>query len=78
LGRVEPALLRPYLEKRSDWPQSSKVFDGDNSNNTEKRNYAAKLGAFMENFEGLKLGDGIATNLNLPTMAFRGQIGNQV
>jgi hypothetical protein len=70
LARIEPALLRPYLEKRSDWSQCARMFDGDDTGPVDQSRYMTRLGALMENFEGLKLGDGLASGFSVPTLSF--------
>ena len=35
LGRIDTALLRPYLAQRSDWGQFEKGFDGPGANGEE-------------------------------------------
>lgn len=70
LGRIDAALLRPYLAQRSDWGQFEKGFDGPGGSNAEEVGSAAeskklkdrlgvsRLSTMMKEMEGLRLGDG--------------------
>lgn len=60
LGKIEPALLKPYAEKRSDWSQCAKMFEDVGTSTTDEGRFRA-FGSLMENFEGLKIGDGFAS-----------------
>jgi exocyst complex component 5 len=65
LGRIDFSLLKPYLEKRGDWQQSARIFDQKDFTLREKGAFmTAKLGALMENFEGLRLGEGLASGFS--------------
>jgi exocyst complex component 5 len=72
LGRIDPALLQPYLANRSDWGQIG--FDETGStqgaqDNTKNR--FGRLSVVMKDFdslraEGMKLGEGLV--LGMPAM----------
>ena len=71
LGRIDTALLRPYLAQRSDWGQFEKGFDGPGGVNGEEIGAAAeskklkdrlgvsRLSTMMKEMEGLRIGDGV-------------------
>ena len=63
LGRIDFALLKPYLERRVDWQQSSRMFDQKDLTLREKSGFmTARLVALMDNInlEGLKIGDNLS------------------
>ncbi|KAG6877239.1 hypothetical protein C0992_010465 [Termitomyces sp. T32_za158] len=65
LGRIDAALLKPYLMLRSDWAQYGKLFDdsqGLQDEGTEGRGLKDRFGRLslmMKDLEGLRLSDGI-------------------
>jgi hypothetical protein len=72
LGRIDFSLLKPYLEKRSDWQQSARVFDQKDFTLREKSGFmTAKLGALMDNLEGLRLGDGLTNGFTGSGLIYR-------
>ena len=60
LGRIEPALLRPYLAQRADWGKEEKVFEGLFGEDGEGKGFKDRLGVsrMMRELEGLRIGDG--------------------
>jgi hypothetical protein len=83
LGRIEPALLRPYLAQRSDWGQFEKGFDGDGAEgaNGDTKEAArdrfgvGRLSVMMKDLEGFRLGEGMSMSgmsmpsVNIPTLS---------
>ncbi|KAH9977834.1 exocyst complex component Sec10-like protein [Lactifluus volemus] len=64
LGRIEPALLRPYLAQRSDWGQVEKGFSDETEDVPDGRTAAkglrdrfgmGRLSVMMKDLEGLRL-----------------------
>ncbi|KZS97887.1 exocyst complex component Sec10 [Sistotremastrum niveocremeum HHB9708] len=73
LARIDADLLRPYLQQRSDWSQFSKAFDGDENSVMEKGGFVTtRLGAWMENLENLRLGEGLTTSFPSSARGFLG------
>lgn len=73
LGRIDSALLKPYLAQRSDWGQFETRFNEHvdvedvatdiASRGPKDRFKMAKLGTMVKDLEGLKLGDGISMSI---------------
>ncbi|KAG1846794.1 exocyst complex component Sec10-like protein [Suillus subalutaceus] len=73
LGRIDSALLKPYLAQRSDWGQFETRFNENvdvedvatdiASRGPKDRFKMAKLGTMVKDLEGLKLGDGISMSI---------------
>ncbi|KAG1806615.1 exocyst complex component Sec10-like protein [Suillus plorans] len=73
LGRIDSALLKPYLAQRSDWGQFETRFNENvdvedvatdsASKGLKDRFKMAKLGTMVKDLEGLKLGDGISMGI---------------
>jgi hypothetical protein len=73
LGRIDSALLKPYLAQRSDWVQFETRFNENvdvedvatdiASRGLKDRFKMAKLGTMVKDLEGLKLGDGISMGI---------------
>ncbi|KAG2757458.1 exocyst complex component Sec10 [Suillus brevipes Sb2] len=73
LGRIDSALLKPYLAQRSDWVQFETRFNENvdvedvatdiASRGPKDRFKMAKLGTMVKDLEGLKLGDGISMGI---------------
>ncbi|KAH9965993.1 exocyst complex component Sec10 [Russula dissimulans] len=68
LGRIEPALLRPYLAQRSDWGHVEKGFSDDTEDVASGRTGAkglrdrfgmGRLSMMMKDLEGLRIGDSV-------------------
>ena len=68
LGRIEPALLRPYLAQRSDWGHVEKGFSDDTEDDTGGRTGTkglrdrfgmGRLSLMMKDLEGLRIGDSV-------------------
>ncbi|KAI0304154.1 exocyst complex component Sec10-like protein [Russula brevipes] len=68
LGRIEPALLRPYLAQRSDWGHVEKRFSDDTEDATGARTGTkalrdrfgmGRLSMMMKDLEGLRIGDSV-------------------
>jgi hypothetical protein len=76
LGRIDAALLRPYLAQRSDWGQFEKGFDNDSGASetvaVEGRNGLrdrfGRLSVMMRDLDALKLGENMNISLGLPNM----------
>lgn len=62
LGRIEPALLRPYLMQRADWGKEEKALEGlfGEEGEQEGRGFKDRLGVsrMMRELEALRIGDG--------------------
>lgn len=62
LGRIEPALLRPYLAQRADWGKEEKAFEGlfGEEGEQEGKGFKDRLGVsrMMRELEALRIGDG--------------------
>lgn len=56
LGRIEPALLRPYLAQRADWSKEEKMFEGFFGDD-ESKGFKDRLGVsrMMRELETLRL-----------------------
>lgn len=71
LGRIDSALLKPYLAQRSDWVQFETRFNENAdvediatdiaSKGLKDRFKMARLGMMMKDLENLKLGEGISS-----------------
>jgi hypothetical protein len=68
LGRIEPALLRPYLAQRSDWGHVEKRFSDDTEDVASGRTGTkglrdrfgmGRLSMMMKDLEGLRIGDSV-------------------
>jgi hypothetical protein len=68
LGRIEPALLRPYLAQRSDWGYVEKGFSDDTEDDSSGRTGTkglrdrfgmGRLSMMMKDLEGLRIGDSV-------------------
>jgi hypothetical protein len=70
LGRIEPALLRPYLAQRSDWGHVEKGFSDETEDDTgpggrtgtkglRDRFGMGRLSMMMKDLEGLRIGDSV-------------------
>ena len=68
LGRIEPALLRPYLAQRSDWGHVEKRFSDDteevaggktSAKGLRDRFGMGRLSMMMKDLEGLRFGDSV-------------------
>jgi len=68
LGRIEPALLRPYLAQRSDWGHVEKGFSEDTEDAAGGRTGTkglrdrfgmGRLSMMMKDLEGLRIGDSV-------------------
>lgn len=73
LGRIDSALLKPYLAQRSDWVQFENRFNeglqiddvaADVGNKGLKDRFnVGRLSAMMKELEGLKIGDGLSMSI---------------
>jgi hypothetical protein len=80
LGRIDPALLRPYLAQRSDWPSVEKGFNDaigitDDVAANESRGLRDRLGmgrlsVMMKELEGLRLGENISVPVLPASLGF--------
>lgn len=81
LGRIDAALLKPYLAQRSDWGQFEKGFndvagiedDGLSDGKRLKERFGmSKLSNMVKELEGMKLGEGmtIPSGFSISTRAF--------
>ncbi|KAI0050185.1 exocyst complex component Sec10 [Auriscalpium vulgare] len=79
LGRIDSALLRPYLAQRSDWGQFEKGFnnseEGDvmgvgpaESKGLRDRFGMGRLSMMMKDLEGMRLGDG-RMSMGMPALS---------
>jgi hypothetical protein len=66
LGRIESALLRPYLAQRSDWGHVEKGFSDDTEDVANERTKGlrdrfgmGRLSMMMKDLEGLRIGDSV-------------------
>ncbi|KAI0307212.1 exocyst complex component Sec10 [Multifurca ochricompacta] len=73
LGRIETALLRPYLAQRSDWGHVEKGFSDEaeevggrgGTKGLRDRFGMSRLSMMMKDLEGLRIGDSV--HMGLPT-----------
>ncbi|KAI0268316.1 exocyst complex component Sec10 [Gloeopeniophorella convolvens] len=74
LGRIEPALLRPYLAQRSDWGYVEKGFSDETeyvggragTKGLRDRFGMGRLSMMMKDLEGLRLGDSM--HMGMPAL----------
>jgi hypothetical protein len=72
LGRIEPALLRPYLAQRVDWGHVEKGFTDESEDVGERtgpkglrdRFGMGRLSMMMKDLEGLRLGDSVQMGMS--------------
>ncbi|KAH9179753.1 exocyst complex component Sec10, partial [Lactarius sanguifluus] len=72
LGRIEPALLRPYLAQRSDWGHVEKGFTDESEDvggrtgpkGLRDRFGMGRLSMMMKDLEGLRLGDSVQMGMS--------------
>ncbi|KAH9045459.1 exocyst complex component Sec10 [Lactarius pseudohatsudake] len=72
LGRIEPALLRPYLAQRSDWGHVEKGFRDESEDvggrtgpkGLRDRFGMGRLSMMMKDLEGLRLGDSVQMGMS--------------
>ncbi|KAN0131360.1 Exocyst complex component Sec10-like protein [Lactarius tabidus] len=72
LGRIEPALLRPYLAQRIDWGHVEKGFTDETEDVGERTGPKAlrdrfgmgRLSMMMKDLEGLRLGDSVQMGMS--------------
>ncbi len=72
LGRIEPALLRPYLAQRSDWGHVEKGFTDESEDVSGRagpkglrdRFGMGRLSMMMKDLEGLRLGDSVQMGMS--------------
>ncbi|KAI9466964.1 exocyst complex component Sec10 [Lactarius psammicola] len=72
LGRIEPALLRPYLAQRSDWGHVEKGFTDESEDVGGRTGQKAlrdrfgmgRLSMMMKDLEGLRLGDSVQMGMS--------------
>ncbi|KAH9062751.1 exocyst complex component Sec10 [Lactarius vividus] len=72
LGRIEPALLRPYLAQRSDWGYVEKGFTDESEDvggrtgpkGLRDRFGMGRLSMMMKDLEGLRLGDSVQMGMS--------------
>lgn len=80
LGRIDAALLRPYLAQRSDWGQFEKGFDEEPGSSRDSTGISAgggtglrdrfgRISVMMRDMEGMKLGENLNISLGLPTVS---------
>lgn len=68
LGRIDPALLKPYLSLRSDWGQFEKGFNDagaveDVDSSPVARSRFGRLSVMMKDLEGMRLEKGISMGM---------------
>lgn len=71
LGRIDSALLRPYLAQRSDWGTFAKGFDEgaeDGGNMNSKGRFGMRLSLMMNSFEGLRIGEMGHFDMKIPAI----------
>ncbi|KAF8514881.1 exocyst complex component Sec10 [Hysterangium stoloniferum] len=68
LGKIEPALLRPYLAQRAEWNKEEKMFEGlfGDEGENEGRGFKDRLGVsrMMRELEALRIGDGAGSGFS--------------
>ncbi|KAI0320274.1 exocyst complex component Sec10 [Amylostereum chailletii] len=81
LGRIDAALLRPYLTQRSDWGQFEKGFDGapaggdtgkEEVKGIRDRFGMGRLSMMMKDLEGVKLGESVSVGMPALSTGFAG------
>ncbi|EPQ59103.1 exocyst complex component Sec10 [Gloeophyllum trabeum ATCC 11539] len=81
LGRIDTALLRPYLAQRSDWGQFGSGFNDEGEDTVsglpESKGLKGRLGVgrlsmMMKDLEGLRLGEGMTMNMPSIPSGFTG------
>lgn len=81
LGRIDPALLKPYLALRSDWGQFEKGFNdagvGEEADlSPVARSRFGRLSVMMKDLEGMRLEKGISMGMpSIPTSLTQFSLG---
>ncbi|KAH9999826.1 exocyst complex component Sec10 [Russula vinacea] len=84
LGRIEPALLRPYLAQRSDWGHVEKRFSDDSEEVAGGKTSAkglrdrfgmGRLSMMMKDLEGLHFGDSVQMRMQALPSGFAQAFG---
>jgi hypothetical protein len=84
LGRIEPALLRPYLAQRSDWGHVEKRFSDDSeevaggktsTKGLRDRFGMGRLSMMMKDLEGLRFGDSVQMGMQALPSGFAQAFG---